>query len=489
MGQNNIAFSAIASRGRNEDIKDDPAEVQRVCDEELDVGAGDCATIPKRGWVPGFVIPSFAPSFLPCFLPSFLPSSLPSFLRARVMCFVVILANCSFVGSSSISEPSHPIQPDQSDPIQCHTDILESNPLGGRFFVYDDPVYEICPMGEVKTSVRGGKEDVVVVRSFLQHSRRTYNRTEATFFIVPSVFIFCNLNLSEEVRYDKAAGMLEFLKAEPSFRATRGRNHFMSNLYWEHAPWSHNSIAKLLRNWTATLENVTIGRHIYLGVSPYETADCKPWANMPGKTILSARNENTRRTVVLPTPSDPRLPLVRPDFTGWASRQVLIFYHTRTSGSGNGATPLRHFFHDMKPLPNCSIGYDIPREQWVKGWSQSKFCLVIRGDDPASHAFSNAIASGCIPVVVSDMHQTFTPFGLDIHSFAIVFPERYFLADKASLDKRLLSFSEQVIRSKLDNLRLVQPKMLYRDPDSEVVDLVLEEMRLGSRHRCRDFPC
>ena len=39
---------------------------------------------------------------------------------------------------------------------------------------------------------------------------------------------------------------------------------------------------------------------------------------------------------------------------------------------------------------------------WAARWPQARYCLVIRGDTPTSHAFVNALISACIPIIISD---------------------------------------------------------------------------------------
>ena len=114
---------------------------------------------------------------------------------------------------------------------------------------------------------------------------------------------------------------------------------------------------------------------------------------------------------------------------------------------------------------NLSIGYGLPHDEWVGRWSQSKFCPVIRGDTPSSHAFAAAIAGGCIPVVISTgfLLTAVPPLAtsMDIRAFTVVWSERVWRhRGLPGLIEHLQAMSDQEIERKLDSSASSNPSKL-----------------------------
>ena len=114
---------------------------------------------------------------------------------------------------------------------------------------------------------------------------------------------------------------------------------------------------------------------------------------------------------------------------------------------------------------NSSVGYDIPLKKWINGWRQSKFCLVLRGDTPTSHAFYNAISAACIPVVISNYFKKVGvpfPHKISLDSIAIDIREQTFLRSPAKVFEMIGNFSEAYLEDKLRNItEIAQPALLY----------------------------
>merc|ERR1711933_401311 len=97
-----------------------------------------------------------------------------------------------------------------------------------------------------------------------------------------------------------------------------------------------------------------------------------------------------------------------------------------------GATPVRRAPQNLSGLPDVSIGGNIPRVKHIKAMSESKFCLVTRGDTPSSHKVFDAVRSLCVPVIVSDQWQRVAkpfPTILAWDAFSISIPETLFMKE------------------------------------------------------------
>lgn len=114
----------------------------------------------------------------------------------------------------------------------------------------------------------------------------------------------------------------------------------------------------------------------------------------------------------------------------------------------------------------------------MERFTSSKFCLVIRGDDPLSHALLRAVKVGCIPVVISDyfpaVGQTFKT-SLDMREFSIFFDEQEFLNNPQERLASLHDISELEIRMKLIALQYAQQVTCPDHPDSLFLPALLRE--------------
>lgn len=130
----------------------------------------------------------------------------------------------------------------------------------------------------------------------------------------------------------------------------------------------------------------------------------------------------------------------------------------------------------------------------------STFCFHIKGDTPTSRRFFDAIAAGCIPVIISDGMRQNTPFPwrLDYEGFTVSVPEREWLRSPTDVVKRLhrLERSPGDIERMRGSLLLAASHLDYRgfdgmgsvDGESLLVDDVLEEI-MHRKTLCPAQPC
>lgn len=164
------------------------------------------------------------------------------------------------------------------------------------------------------------------------------------------------------------------------------------------------------------------------------------------------------------------LPLNKPSYKKFASSEYAVFLRIRRRKYQNKSTmyreaPLRVRCRTLPGSPLCSFGYDLRHDQWARDMSRSKFCLVVRGDTPHSHALFNAVRVGCLPVVISDWYSEFAgPFKstLDMSNFTITIKEKAFLSDPQGQIGGLLRLSDEVIREKLSGLAHAQ-RVIFPD--------------------------
>ena len=138
----------------------------------------------------------------------------------------------------------------------------------------------------------------------------------------------------------------------------------------------------------------------------------------------------------------------------------------------------------MDPL--CDEGL---KQQSAMLMRRAKYCLVPRGDTPSSSRFYDAVACGCVPVVISDAFElAFAPppstehgserdsssnsgWPLDYSSAVIRVPEAEFVrAPVEALAQRLRLHNDRSGRERREALRRLSHEVDYRASGHAVAD-------------------
>ena len=307
------------------------------------------------------------------------------------------------------------------------------------------------------------------------HPSRTYDPNEATFFVIPtpiSELMAYGCRLDNCTWFHDA---FRALGAHPVFRQRKGHDHLLVAQGW--LEFNRRFLVPALTPNYELLENVTVAHH-------YDPFGCKLLAK---QTRKRDRNFGTlfRRELPVTNAFSIGLGLNKafatrfPSLRKFRKSSFFIFYHTRTRVSVNGSQRYRAAPLKVKDaLPGSSIGYDIPRNEWIEGIASSQFCLVIRGDTPHSHSLLYAVRAGCIPVVVSDYYEAYAgPFisTLNMRDYCIFIKEQAFLSNTAGELLKLKELSMEYIDAKLLNLSVAQAILLPDHPESLFVPTLLKE--------------
>ena len=201
--------------------------------------------------------------------------------------------------------------------------------------------------------------------------------------------------------------------------------------------------------------------------------------------------ETTKSSVILPFNSHPDMPFINDplSYEDWKkNRDIDFWYRTTKKESAHGGTDLRHLpikHHDRlfgKTNPKNSVGFTLPRHSWFNGWGRSKFCLIIRGDSPSSHAWIHSIRACCIPIFISDHFVDVAlpfgegkgpPFWLKLEDFAFVFGEKRVLENSQRMVQIIENTNATVLERKLKHLLEVRRLLLYDHPQSLVLEALV----------------
>ena len=196
----------------------------------------------------------------------------------------------------------------------------------------------------------------------------------------------------------------------------------------------------------------------------------------------------TKSNMVLGIGITGNIPFQLTTFYDWKAKQNYIFYRIRTTNFGFGATPYRRAPLERvnwTDLPESCIGFDLPPDEWLGNITNSKYCIIMRGDTPHTHALLRAVRVGCIPVLISDQYQRYAgPFKslIKIANFSVSIPEAEFMKNPQETLSGLQNLSDTVIKSTLEGMAFAQ-KLLFPDhPDSVFVEAFMKDAENSMKH-------
>jgi hypothetical protein len=111
------------------------------------------------------------------------------------------------------------------------------------------------------------------------------------------------------------------------------------------------------------------------------------------------------------------------------------------------------------------MGLDIPpTQEWLKEFTDSQFCLSIRGNTPHTHTLLRAVRVGCIPAVVSNFYPIFAPTltsKLAMEDLSIFIKEYDFRMDMGGELRRSVTLNKTFLRNTTKYLAWAQ-RVIFR---------------------------
>jgi hypothetical protein len=103
-------------------------------------------------------------------------------------------------------------------------------------------------------------------------------------------------------------------------------------------------------------------------------------------------------------------------------------------------------------------------ENYVYTLGNSKFCLVLRGEPDWSFRLCDAVYSGCIPVIITDMVYSLYHDLIDYTTFAVFIEER----EVESIEKVLLSFSDEEVNQRQFRMLKIRDAFIYHFQNTNI---------------------
>lgn len=238
--------------------------------------------------------------------------------------------------------------------------------------------------------------------------------------------------------------LVEYLKGRDEWRRSGGRDH----LIMAHHPNSMLLARKHLGS--AILVLADFGRY------PPQIANID-------KDIVAPYKHVVRRLDASDSPS-------------FDHRPVLVYFQGAIYRKDGGMIrqKLYYLLKDEKDVHftfGSASSYGVRKAS--RGMASSKFCLNIAGDTPSSNRLFDAIASHCIPVIISDDIELPFEDVLDYSKFAIFVPGSD-AAKKGYLIKLLRGVRREKWNEMWERLKQIGPHFEYQYPsrDGDAVDMI-----------------
>ena len=409
---------------------------------------------------------------------------------------------------------------------------LESLDL--RFYMYSDPnitrddihnrVFTIRTKQKARTMfMSDARAEIDIIRTLAAHPLRTSDPKNASIFVIPIS------SAAHIVRREKRSwrNAITFLTETPLFRHTGGNRHFMVSLSqqaFDYGSIKYSRFFGMDLQMYARLQNITVARESdpFESVAMAERGEGGDFAQLfREKAPVTSHAFSIGLMMCMNNASHSNrgrghnaLQYQPATYDKFEKSSNFLFYQTRQEGSCSNSTIYRHVLvnatmndknnnsnnnnissstsfvpfnndhHNSTAvissgrLPRSIIGIgDLQADEWAASFSDSKFCLAVRGDTPHTHALLRAVQVGCIPVVVSEYYERYSPTFRSLvrmDDYVVMVDEHRFVEDPiGTLVSDLVGLSEESIRTKLEGLRYAQRIMLMDHPESLFVPALL----------------
>ncbi|KAM7278110.1 hypothetical protein ACFE04_005244 [Oxalis oulophora] len=225
---------------------------------------------------------------------------------------------------------------------------------------------------------------------------RVHNPTEADVIFVPFFSSLCynryskvNPHRQKSMNKELQAKLVQYLFAQKEWQKSGGHDHVIL----AHHP--NSMIDARMKLWPATLILADFGRY------PHTIANVEKDVIAPYKHVI--------RTYIN-------------DSSTFDSRPILLYFQGAIYRK-DGGLARQELFYLLKDEKDVHFSFGSVKKDGIQkateGMHSSKFCLNIAGDTPSSNRLFDAIASHCVPVIISDAIELPYEDILDYSEFCI----------------------------------------------------------------------
>eukprot|EP00045_Choanoeca_perplexa_P016802 m.231261 g.231261 ORF g.231261 m.231261 type:complete len:420 (+) comp17364_c0_seq4:104-1363(+) len=272
---------------------------------------------------------------------------------------------------------------------------------------------------------------------------------------------------------------IDTLLASPIYKTYhKRRRHLYITMSWRlMLPLERKYFPRRLRAQVGLHNRLIVGRYLASRVSTrHRIKNGYALAKQVVQDSLSDTGHSLYCVIPLPVVSPSSLYVENLDYETWKLRSTTVFFRDRSQllykQNSETASKLRHAALNLRKQQDRIIvdRRAATSEAFQAEMKSSKYCLVIRGDDPHTSRFIDSLSAGCVPVIINDLFHLITaPFATHINyaAFAIFIPEAKWLAStEAALKLFVLSETEEDQARRLAALAYYRDALLWSSPKS-----------------------
>ncbi|CAM9176887.1 unnamed protein product [Phaeothamnion confervicola] len=361
----------------------------------------------------------------------------------------------------------------------------KNEPNALRFYMYEGPAWTCSTPREKDPLPTAGEDYYLATQIFWQrdlanHPWRTRDGNQAQLFVVP-----CDLDRSYyagdvdgQTHMDRVGKALDALDASLWYQRRNGLDHFWVIMRWEMENKDFRQVffpterLPLIKNmvvgryWDAPDERTAYG--LYTNYGPLDRA----W----------------RCTVTVPILTPPKF-WREERYNEWKARPITFYFRGKGRNCFMERSQLNRnlTMEIVGSVPPSLINNDHAEspEAYRQEIMQAKYCLVFACDDPQTSRFYDAVAAGCIPVIINDHFRwivhalparpAVAPFTrvLDYDSFTVTISEVDWVQDPSIAAQWVLARGEILKQRMHANLMRMRRAIMWRHPQSHVATMGL----------------
>lgn len=368
--------------------------------------------------------------------------------------------------------------------------------LSVPFYIYDDPditlpaaIHGHFDRANIKWRRYQNQifNDQQIIAALERSPLRTYDPKKAKWFIPPIPFgkIF-----TSRIPQNYIHTAMKSLLNHTIFKQHQGHNHLLISTTTTLFRGTMLNHCREMRPYYSRIYNATA----FLSWDPSATYnDLHHTTNNEWSEYRDVMIQETTPPLISRTASlafgmkNDQIPLTLATSEKFHNSSNFIFYYSPIMESFHNSTiyryaPITNITQDSN-FPQSSIGRNLEKDQWLRDHKDSKFCLVIRGDNPSSHALWRSIRLGCIPVIISDNLPVWGPIlksTLNMSDYGVIVSEKSFVNDPTSTLLKLNEMTKAEIEVKIKYLAFAQRVIFTDHPNSLFVPAFLKEAQMAS---------
>lgn len=416
--------------------------------------------------------------------------------------------------NAAVATPSEPLPSPVSvtDALLIQAGRANAGSEGARvpFYMYDDPVFspDLCYKDGGYASMELPRMGYwCVATEFVNQARvhpwRVKDPSQARVFVVPfdvAESFATHGRCNGTAHIERVNAVFDAVAKSPWYTRSGGRDHFWAIPHNVLPPFMVGKKKFNLKNWKRAffpnppqnqlIQNMSIGRYCSYHLS---LNDQERYGFKAAPHDWLREEERWGCTVVLPIVTPRQLWVNDADlsFEKWEKRSNFIFFRGNNGLGGgcfmkNGERARKKAVElgnkNTTFLPKkviLSNKHAASKEAYFAEIQDSQYCLVFTCDDPQTSRYFDAIAAGCIPVLINDAWRVaVAPFYSQVNydTFMITVPEMTWMGDPAAASHLIYNFPRAFQRRRYEALLKARPEVMWRHPQSNVATRVLNEI-------------